>query len=158
MWCFSGHVVLVYQQFNPHVLNISRRNQKDLKLYWQTLRVHIQGMKILLVANKVYKQEPHDNINGYTFHTTITTSSNSIMWHLPCHCYTCRDGCVKRSHFYVVVLAYALCQPVTPPFLVCELCLPVAPCIFLINNYSSFSAVPPTHFFAVDASSMHVHQ
>ena len=102
-------------------------------------------MKILLVANKVYKQEPHDNINGYTFHTTITTSSNSIMWHLPCHCYTCRDGCVKRSHFYVVVLAYALCQPVTPPFLVCELCLPVAPCIFLINNYSSFSAVPPTH-------------
>ena len=26
----SGHVVLVYQQFNPHVLNFSCRNQKDV--------------------------------------------------------------------------------------------------------------------------------
>ena len=80
-----------------------------------------------------------------TFHTTIPTSSNTVTWHLPCHCYICRDGCVKHSHFYVVVLAYALCQPVILPFPVCELRLPVAPCIFLINNYSSFSAVPPTH-------------
>ena len=83
-----------------------------------------------------------------TFHTTIPTSSNTVTWHLPCHyCYICRDGCVKRSHIYVVVLVYALCQPV---ILVCELCLPVTLCILLINYFLSCA----THALAVDVSSM----
>ena len=46
------------------------------------------------------------------------------MWCLLCHYYLCKDGCVKDTHF-VVVLAHVLRQPVVS-FLVCELCLLVA--------------------------------
>ena len=82
-----------------------------------------------------------DFIQAFVSHNHPYISSSGMADDTLFYCYLCRDGCVKRSH-YVAVLVYALYQPVTLPFLVCELCLPVAssthPYIFLISARNLF--------------------
>ena len=63
---------------------------------WDSLlanKVHIQGMEVLL-ADKMYKLEPQCKWL-YISHNHLYINSSKIMWHLPCHRYLCRDGCVK---------------------------------------------------------------
>ena len=83
---------------------------KEWKYYWLTKCI-----------NK------NHNVNGHVSHNHlyIHVSRSKITWLQPCCCYlhVSRDGCVKHMAINTVVLVYALCRPVTLPFLVCELFL-----------------------------------
>ena len=60
---------------------------------------------------------------------------------------------------YIVVLVYALCQPVVLPFPVCELCLPVVSSthlyIFLISARNLFKVLVCVLFQLASVSVMH---
>ena len=48
-------------------------------------------------------------------HFTQPSLHKQLLCHLACHCYLCRDGCVKYSNVVECGLVCALCQPV--PFI-----------------------------------------
>ena len=102
------------------------------------------------------------NVNGYFSHNHPYISCSKIMHVASAMLLLHMQGwlCERQPFIHCGSCnVYALCQPVILPFPVYELRLPVAPCIFLRNNYSSFSAVPSTHLQLVHHPySMHVYQ
>ena len=59
-------------------------------------QVHMQGVEVLQ-ADKVHKQEPQHVATRCTHGNHPYISSGKIMWHLPCHCYLCSDGCMCET-------------------------------------------------------------